>query len=115
MTDDLMGDLLAHASLAFEINTEPDPEAECALCGDTLDFLGDTRVVAVALKLDLPDVCRICQNCSDKRDPGMWDIATGMDEILTGLLHLAPEDREPMADRISAFIHTLATIRRVGE
>ncbi len=46
MTDTTMAELLATAKLGFEINTQPNPELDCTLCGGRLDgIFGDNRWV----------------------------------------------------------------------
>lgn len=114
MTDSTMNDLLATAKLGFEVNTEPNLELDCALCGDSLGgIFGDMRFVAVTLILGTPKVGRICETCSDKRKPGMWDIAEGMDDIFMGLLKLPQELRALTAMQIGQFVATLAEFDQV--
>ncbi len=114
MADTTMAELLATAKLGFEINTQPNPELDCTLCGGRLDgIFGDNRWVAVTLILGTPEVGRICQDCTEKRKPGMWEIAEGMDQIFTGLLQLPQAQRALTALQIGGLVAKLAEFDQV--
>lgn len=110
MADSMMTDLLAHVGLAFECNTEPNLHGVCALCGGDLDPDDDVRWVAVALALGTPEVGRICERCANGRQAGAWEIAEGMDHILTGMLRMPLEKRALMALQVSLFVEKLAKV-----
>lgn len=108
MTDEQMNLLLAQANLAFELNTDPDPEAACADCGGEVDPYGDVHQVAATLALGTPDAGRICESCCDKRKPGFWEITTGLDDVFEGLMRLPQQERALMAAQIGMFVQKIA-------
>lgn len=96
---------LPTAKLGFEFNPAADINASCARClGGLGELAGEwARFVAVVLNGK-----RICETCSDELKPGIWEIAAGMEEIFTGLIHLTEGERWAASLRISMFVSKLA-------
>ncbi len=92
----------------FEFNGNPDVDAVCTCCGGELPEDQDTCFIAVAL-MGRHVTKRICEDCSDRYQPGLWEIADGMDWIFSGLAFLPADRREPMLAKISRFLEAVAT------